>query len=131
MGGRVFVLDVGRSFEKTVKLLEESISNFLPIHPSALILFPLFLPMISEAASDALAMLKPILSLMAAPKEGTRILKIPIWNKPSKMLGIRNTSKQQLRMLQLSFYSITDPIAKSLGRKALSLYRKGNLWEIL
>ncbi len=77
MGGRVFVLDVGRSFEKTAKLLKGTFVEFSP-HPlrgSASICINPFSSIPAqdpEAASDALAMLKPILSLMAAPKEGTR-----------------------------------------------------------
>lgn len=71
MGARVFVLDVGRSFEKTVKLLggtyvEFSTSSHICINP-----FSSIPSQDAQEASDALAMLKPILSLMAAPKEGT------------------------------------------------------------
>lgn len=81
MGGRVFVLDVGRSFEKTVKLLKGTFVEFsthaplngLPLNGSPICINPFSsIPSNdSEAASDGLAMLKPILSLMAAPKEGT------------------------------------------------------------
>ncbi|OJW54570.1 MAG: hypothetical protein BGO67_10515 [Alphaproteobacteria bacterium 41-28] len=101
MGARVFVLDVGRSFEKTVKLLKGTYLEF-STHPlredslnedflnenslkedsfkessfkesSSICINPFSSIPIqdNEATSDALAMLKPILSLMAAPKEGT------------------------------------------------------------
>lgn len=72
MGGRVFVLDVGRSFEKTVKLLNGTYLEFSTHSPICINPFSSIPSHDSEAASDALAMLKPILSLMAAPKEGTR-----------------------------------------------------------
>lgn len=71
MGGRVTILDVGRSFEKTIKLLGGEFIEFSTHSPICINPFssiPLDDP---EAASDALAMLKPILSLMAAPTRGT------------------------------------------------------------
>jgi conjugal transfer ATP-binding protein TraC len=76
LGGRVFVLDVGRSFEKTAKLLNGSFLEFSthsPLRGSPICINPFSSIPIhdDEAASDALAMLKPILALMAAPKEGT------------------------------------------------------------
>ncbi len=71
MGGRVFVLDVGRSFEKTVKLLKGTFVEFSTHSPICINPFSSIPLNDSEAASDGLAMLKPILSLMAAPKEGT------------------------------------------------------------
>ncbi|OJW46249.1 MAG: type-IV secretion system protein TraC [Alphaproteobacteria bacterium 41-28] len=71
MGGRVFVLDVGRSFEKTVKLLGGSYIEFSTHSVICINPFSSIPSQDNEATSDALAMLKPILSLMAAPKEGT------------------------------------------------------------
>jgi hypothetical protein len=46
MGGKVFVIDVGRSFEKTVKLLNGTYLEFSTHSETefALILFPLFRP---------------------------------------------------------------------------------------
>ncbi|HUX79581.1 MAG TPA: type IV secretion system protein TraC [Alphaproteobacteria bacterium] len=71
MGGRVFVLDVGRSFEKTVKLLKGTYLEFSTHSPICINPFSSLPVHDIEAASDGLSMLKPILSLMAAPKEGT------------------------------------------------------------
>lgn len=71
MGGKVFVIDVGRSFEKTVKLLQGTYVEFSTHSPICINPFSSIPSNDDKAASDALAMLKPILSLMAAPKEGT------------------------------------------------------------
>lgn len=71
MGGRVFVLDVGRSFEKTAKLLKGTFLEFSTYSPICINPFSSIPIQDNEATSDALAMFKPILSLMAAPKEGT------------------------------------------------------------
>ncbi len=70
LGGKVFVLDVGRSFEKTCFLLGGQFIEFKA--KSALCLNPFStLPVNdSEAAQDGLSMLKPVLMLMAAPTKG-------------------------------------------------------------
>ncbi len=72
LGGRVFVIDVGRSFEKTAKLLNGTYIEFSTHSPICINPFSGILVKDEEAAIDALAMLKPVISLMAAPKEGTK-----------------------------------------------------------
>ena len=70
LGGRVFVLDVGRSFEKTCFLLEGQFMEFTPHSPLCLNPFsnlPVDQP---DVADDALAMLKSVIGLMAAPRQG-------------------------------------------------------------
>lgn len=70
LGGRVFVLDVGRSFEKTCYLLNGQFIEFTAKTPICLNPFST-IPIDDEtAAEDALAMLKSILALMAAPSHG-------------------------------------------------------------
>lgn len=70
LGGRVFVLDVGRSFQKTCDLLGGQFIEFSPKTPLCLNPFST-IPIDDETASeDALAMLKSIIGLMAAPSQG-------------------------------------------------------------
>lgn len=88
-GGQVFVLDVGRSFERTAKILGGTYIEFTPqttlsINPFSAI--PNDHPAESE---DALAMLKPILSLMAAPKDGTNDLENSFLEQALKMVWSR------------------------------------------
>jgi conjugal transfer ATP-binding protein TraC len=74
-GGRVFVLDVGRSFEKTCLLLGGQFIEFttkvakgkspLCINP-----FSTIDPASREEAEDALAMLKSVICTMVAPTQG-------------------------------------------------------------
>ncbi|MBA3814785.1 MAG: type IV secretion system protein TraC [Alphaproteobacteria bacterium] len=122
MGGRVFVLDVGRSFEKTVKLLGGTYLEFSthPLRghsPICINPFSSIPSQDSEAASDALAMLKPILSLMAAPKEGTRDIEDTYleqalqdaWNRKKNATTITDVAKFLLTR--------PDPIAVSLGER--------------
>lgn len=70
LGGKVFVLDVGRSFEKTCYLLEGQFIEFKAKTPLCLNPFSTIPTNDIEAAQDALAMLKSILILMAAPNKG-------------------------------------------------------------
>ncbi len=70
-GGRTFVLDVGRSFERVCKLIGGSFVEFSTHSPICINPFTT-IPVDDPAESlDALAMLKPIVSLMAAPTQGT------------------------------------------------------------
>lgn len=135
MGARVFVLDVGRSFEKTVKLLKGTYVEFstrsplrgAPLRGSPICINPFSsIPDCStEEASDALAMLKPILSLMAAPKEGTTDLEDTYleqsiqdaWNAKGKMATITDVAK--------SLLDHRDIIAKSLGERLYPYTEKG------
>ena len=70
-GGKVYVLDVGRSFEKQVKqfggqFLEFSIQSKLCLNP-----FSSINTESKENVEESLSVLKPIISMMAAPKGGT------------------------------------------------------------
>lgn len=70
LGGKVFVLDVGRSFEKTCFLLGGQFIEFKTKSALCLNPFSTLPPNDSEAAQDGLSMLKPVLMLMAAPTRG-------------------------------------------------------------
>lgn len=70
LGGRVFVLDVGRSFEKTCYMLGGQFIEFSVKKEVCLNPFSGIDPSNEEAASDALTMLKSVLQLMAAPIKG-------------------------------------------------------------
>ena len=117
MGGRVFVLDVGRSFEKTVKLLKGTFVEFSTHSPICINPFSSIPSHDSEAASDGLAMLKPILSLMAAPKEGTTDLEDTYleqalqdaWDKKQNAATIADVKNFLLKQ--------PDPVAITLGKR--------------
>jgi len=70
LGGRVFVLDVGRSFEKTCFLLEGQFIEFSTKSNLCINPFSTISTDNKEATEDSLAMLKPVVMLMAAPNQG-------------------------------------------------------------
>lgn len=125
MGARVFALDVGRSFEKTVKLLGGTYVEFSTHSPICINPFSAIPDHDEEEASDALAMLKPILSLMAAPKEGTTDLEDTYleqaiqkaWKSRGKMATITDVAR--------SLLSRKDATAKSLGERLHPYKAKG------
>lgn len=124
LGGRVRILDVGRSFEKTVKLLDGSFVEFsskanLSVNPFS------SMPESGAEAHDSLAMLKSVLSLMAAPKDGTTdhensLLEkalMTAWEKAGRNASITLVAKELL--------DINDPVAKRLGEMLLPYTESG------
>nr|MBP9691743.1 type IV secretion system protein TraC [Alphaproteobacteria bacterium] len=134
MGRRVFVLDVGRSFEKTVKLLKVTFVEFSTHSPICINPFsslPIHDP---EAASDGLAMLKPILSLMAAPKEGTTDLEDTYleqalqdaWNRRQNNATITDVANFLLNLTPANRRGNSDSVATTLGKRLRPYTEEGS-----
>ena len=123
MGGRVFVLDVGRSFEKTVKLLKGTFVEFSTHaslrgeNPLCINPFSSLPPHDPEAASDGLAMLKPILSLMAAPKEGTTDLEDTYLEQALQDAWENKCNRATITDVAKFLLVHHDPIAMTLGER--------------
>ncbi len=124
-GGQVFVLDVGRSFEKTVKLLGGEYIEFTP--RSSICINPFTsLPIDNPAESeDALAMLKPILSLMAAPRDGTNDLENSFIEQALKSAWDKKKQKASITDVAKHLEDHKDPIAQSLGQKLFPYTKDG------
>lgn len=125
MGGRVFVLDVGRSFEKTVKLLNGTYLEFSTHSPICINPFSSIPSQDSEAASDALAMLKPILSLMAAPKEGTRDIEDTYLEQAIQDAWVTRKNNTTITDVAKFLLKHTDPVAVSLGERLYPYTERG------
>jgi conjugal transfer ATP-binding protein TraC len=115
LGGRVFVLDVGRSFEKTCFLLSGQFIEFKPKTQLCLNPFSTIPENDEEIAEDALAMLKPVLLLMVAPIKGVDDMGISLMEQ-----AMRETWKaygQQSTISQIAKWLLTqkDPRANDLG----------------
>lgn len=124
-GGQVFVLDVGRSFEKTVKLLGGTYIEFTPETKISINPFTTIPQDNPQETSDALSMLKPILSLMAAPKEGTSDLENSYLEKALR--DVWDQKKEQATITDISDFLLKeqDPIAKTLGQKLFPYTKMG------
>jgi conjugal transfer ATP-binding protein TraC len=84
-----------------------------------------------EAASDALAMLKPILALMAAPKEGTTDLEDTYLEQAIQRAW--ESKKNATTITDVANFLLKHPdlVAMSLGERLAPLYRTRNLWPLL
>lgn len=70
LGGKVFVLDVGRSFEKTAKLMGGNFIEFSAQSKICINPFTYITTNDPKEALESLSMLKSIIALMAAPNDG-------------------------------------------------------------
>lgn len=126
-GGQVFVLDVGRSFQKMVQFLQGEYIAFtakstICINPFSTI------PMDQDnETEDALAMLKPIVSLMAAPKDGTNDLENAYIEQAIK--GAWALKGRDASMTDVADFlkQAPDRLAKNLGQK-LQPYTKAGIY---
>jgi conjugal transfer ATP-binding protein TraC len=125
MGGRVFVLDVGRSFEKTVKLLKGTFVEFSTHSPICINPFSSLPIHDSEAASDGLAMLKPVLSLMAAPKEGTTDLEDTYIEQALQDAWDKQQNKATITDVASFLLKHPDPVAVTLGERLYPYTERG------
>jgi conjugal transfer ATP-binding protein TraC len=125
MGARVFVLDVGRSFEKTVKLLKGTYLEFSTHSPICINPFSAIPSHDTEEASDALAMLKPILSLMAAPKHGTTDLEDTYLEQAIQEAWKEHGNRATITDVAKSLRGHHDRRAKTLGERLYPYTEKG------
>lgn len=113
-GGRIFVLDVGRSFERTGKLLGAELIEFSTHSPICLNPFSTIPLNDDEAITDALAMLKPIVALMAAPLMGTNDLENALIEK-----AIRNSWNHHKN--EATIHDVAEELLGENNPKSISL----------
>jgi conjugal transfer ATP-binding protein TraC len=126
-GGQVFVLDVGRSFERTAKLLDGAYIEFTPRTTLSINPFSTIPTDNGAESEDALAMLKPILSLMAAPKDGTNDLENAFLEQGLKAVWTQLGQAATLSDIAAFLLSHEDTAAQKLGQK-LFPYTKGGIY---
>jgi len=125
-GGQVFVLDVGRSFEKTAKLLGGEYIEFTSRSNICINPFSSIPTADAAEAEDALAMLKPIVSLMAAPREGTGDLENSYIEQAIKKAWRQEGVNASITTIEKNLLSQKSRIAKDLGKKLFPYTKEGN-----
>lgn len=128
LGGRVFVLDVGRSFERLNERLGGTYIEFnteskICINPFTHI--PLDPPTETLAA---LAMLKPIIALMAAPNHGTTDLENSLIEKAIKVVWEKLGNQSTIDDVACELGSMDDLSANNLS-KMLYPYTKNGTYS--
>ena len=126
IGGRVFIFDVGRSFEKLCEILggefmEFSAETSLCINPFSTI--PVDNP---EIAGEALSMLKSVLPLMAAPKNGVSDKGASLLEQA--MLESWNTFKNETTITHIADWLLAhkDKEAQDLGMSLFPYTKDGS-----
>lgn len=125
MGGRVTILDVGRSFEKTIKLLGGEFIEFSTHSPICINPFTNIPENDPEAASDALGMLKPILSLMAAPTLGTSDLENAYLEKALSYVWGKYETEGTISHIAKWLSEQEDDVAQKLGEMLFPYTNEG------
>ncbi len=114
-GGRVFVLDVGRSFEKTCLLLEGQFIEFTPKTPLCLNPFSSLKGQTREEVEDSLSMLKSILCTMAAPNLGVDDLEASYLEQAMRESWRQYQEKTTLTKIAQRLLENKDKKANGLG----------------
>jgi conjugal transfer ATP-binding protein TraC len=116
LGGRVFVLDVGRSFEKTCHMLNGQFIEFSPRRAICLNPFSGIDPNNAEAAGDALTMLKSVLQLMAAPTNGVDDKEAALLEQAMNESFRKHGQNTTISHIAQRLKSIDDQQAQDLGQ---------------
>lgn len=125
LNGKVFVLDVGRSFEKICDASQGQFIEFRAKTPIGLNPFS-SLPLDEEAAQDALAILKSVLILMAAPTQGVDDLEAALLEKA--MLKAWKTHQRDCTITHIANALLAEenPKAQHLGLMLFPYTEHGN-----
>lgn len=125
LGGKVFVLDVGRSFEKTSHLLG---GNFIEFSSDSNVILNPFssIPMVSEKETqDSLMMLKSIVALMAAPNKGVTDIEYSFIEKAIGKAWELKGTRATITDIVESLESFEDPRTQDLATMLYPYTRAG------
>ena len=126
LGGQVFVMDVGRSFEKTCLLRAGQFIEFKPTTPLCINPFSTIPVNNLEATQDALAMLKSVLMLMAAPTKGVDDLEASLLEQATMEIFNRYQQASNITLIADYLINHTDQKAKNLGTMLFPFTIHGN-----
>lgn len=119
VGGRVFVLDYGRSFKKSCHLLGGQHVEFDIRHP--LSLNPFSKIPLGETGEDlaireeTLATLKPILQVMAAPRQGTSDLQNSVLERALRQVWNQFKQNSSIEHIHNHLMGMKEHYAQDLG----------------
>lgn len=115
LGGRVFVLDVGRSFEKTCHLFEGQFIEFAKNKTICLNPFSSLDIDNPEAVDDTLAMLKSVIQMMAAPLKGVNDKGAALLEQATNEAFKKNGRQTTITQIANFLLSVQDREANDLG----------------
>lgn len=116
-GGRVYVLDVGRSFERAVKSQGGHVIQFSHKTPLSLNPFSTINALESEEVEHALTMLKSVVALMASPLGGITDDEMVFIEKALKQAWDDLGHKASMTAVAKILLETGDPLARRLGER--------------
>lgn len=126
MGGRVFIIDVGRSFEKTTTLYDGKFIEFNLRKPICINPFSnLTEDLDQEEIENSLSMLKGIVSLMAAPTSGTSDVENSLIEQAIKEAYNQYKNKATIDNVIENLQKEDDVRAKTLAKQLYSYSSEG------
>jgi conjugal transfer ATP-binding protein TraC len=115
--GRVFILDVGRSYEKTVRLLGGEIIQFTRKAPLCINPFSAIHAEDTEEVEDSLTMLKSVLALMASPLGGVTDDEMTFIEKALQQAWLSEGRNATISIVASALLTMKDPIAHRVGER--------------
>jgi len=116
LGGRVFVLDVGRSFEKTCYMLGGQFLEFSSTTDICLNPFSSIDVNNPEAVEDTLAMLKSVIQMMAAPINGVDDKGAALLEQATNESFKKHLNKTTITDIADYLLALDDTLANDLGQ---------------
>ena len=123
--GKVFVLDVGRSFQKTCLLLGGQFVEFTPKKPICVNPFTQLKGLNAHDAEDRLATLKPVLMSMVAPHEALSDLEVSYLDQAMRAVFFENQDKTTFTKIASFLLSHEDSRANDLGTRLFPYTKDG------
>ncbi len=116
LGGRVFVLDVGRSFEKTCYMLGGQFLEFSSTTDICLNPFSSIDVNNPEAIEDTLAMLKSVIQMMSAPINGVDDKGAALLEQATNEAFKKHLNKTTITDIAEYLLALDDTLANDLGQ---------------
>lgn len=124
-GGRVFVIDVGRSFERTCKILDGQFIEFTKKETICLNPFTNISLSVEEELEDTFSMLKSVVAMMAAPTQKTDDYENALIEKALRKAWDQKKQKATMTDVSEILQQDSDERAKRLGVMLIPYTKNG------
>lgn len=125
LNGKVFVLDVGRSFQKTCLLLGGQFIEFTPQKPLCINPFSSLKDLSQEDFEDRLATLKPVLMSMVAAFEPLSDLEVSYLDQAMRKVFFKHYHKTSFTLIAEELLHHQDARANDLGTRLFPYTKDG------
>ncbi|MDP2194322.1 MAG: type IV secretion system protein TraC [Alphaproteobacteria bacterium] len=125
LNGKVFVLDVGRSFQKTCLLLKGQFVEFTLKKPLCVNPFPALSQLDDIEAEERLSTLKPVLLSMVAPNETISDLEVSLLDEAMRTVFFKERDQTTFSKIADYLNAQKDLRAQDLGKRLFAYTKDG------